>query len=303
MKAESTSITEAQRQASSGTSGQATTRSAMAASNTDSLFVVVNVKPVQLAIPSKAVAELMQMPKVTRLPGGPPFVRGVCNLRGSVIPMVDLRLRLGLPAYGTEALEMTALLHQRATEHEHWVDELEACTREERPFTLATDPEKCAFGKWYRSFQTDNVILSSALKAFDVPHKAIHHLAIQVQELLAKGQKQDALQLIVAARTGTLARLLELFQRAEQTLRDTNREIAVFLDIPGQGRLAISVDEVLSVEQIQAQAETAGKPEELDQHDPLLGLTVQLPSSKRLVTMAHLEHLLVDSEGQADAAA
>ncbi len=270
---------------------------------TDGLYVVVNVKPVQLAIPSKAVAELMQMPKVTRLPGSPPFVRGVCNLRGSVIPMVDLRLRLGLPTYGTEAERIISILQQRAADHRHWLEELEACTREERAFTLATDPEKCAFGKWYRSFQTDNVILSSALKTFDSPHRAIHHLAIQVNGLLEKGHRQDALALIATAKSGTLQRLLELFQRAEQTLRDTNREIAVFLDVPGCGRLAISVDEVLSVESIQSNMQAAGKPSELDQHDPLLGFTVQLQGSQRLVTIAHIEHLLASMEENTESAA
>jgi len=44
------------------------------------------------------VREIKGLTPVTPIPGAPRFVPGVMNLRGSVIPVVDLRLRFGLPA-------------------------------------------------------------------------------------------------------------------------------------------------------------------------------------------------------------
>jgi len=44
------------------------------------------------------VREIMGMMDVTSVPTTPPFVRGVINLRGKVIPVVDLRLKFGLEA-------------------------------------------------------------------------------------------------------------------------------------------------------------------------------------------------------------
>ena len=35
---------------------------------------------------------------ITPLPAAPPFVEGVINLRGEVVPVIDLRRRFGLPA-------------------------------------------------------------------------------------------------------------------------------------------------------------------------------------------------------------
>ena len=35
---------------------------------------------------------------ITRVPRTPAFIRGVINLRGKVIPVVDLRLKFGMPA-------------------------------------------------------------------------------------------------------------------------------------------------------------------------------------------------------------
>jgi purine-binding chemotaxis protein CheW len=42
------------------------------------------------------VQEIIKMMDITRVPRTPPFVRGVINLRGKVIPVVDLRLKFDM---------------------------------------------------------------------------------------------------------------------------------------------------------------------------------------------------------------
>lgn len=44
------------------------------------------------------VWEINTMQKITRVPRAPHFIEGVINLRGEIIPVMDLRKRLGLPA-------------------------------------------------------------------------------------------------------------------------------------------------------------------------------------------------------------
>jgi purine-binding chemotaxis protein CheW len=44
------------------------------------------------------VEEIIRMQAITRIPNGPSFIEGVTNLRGRVIPVLDLRKRFGLPA-------------------------------------------------------------------------------------------------------------------------------------------------------------------------------------------------------------
>ncbi len=44
------------------------------------------------------VREIIGMMDITPLPQLPPYVKGVINLRGKVIPVIDLRLRFGLDA-------------------------------------------------------------------------------------------------------------------------------------------------------------------------------------------------------------
>ncbi|QMU57664.1 MAG: chemotaxis protein CheW [Boseongicola sp.] len=45
-----------------------------------------------------SVREIRGWSKTTSLPHSPPYVRGVINLRGTVLPVIDLALRLGLEA-------------------------------------------------------------------------------------------------------------------------------------------------------------------------------------------------------------
>jgi|GEM_PF-400971 len=49
------------------------------------------------ALPASHVKEILRVSKITRVPHAPLPVRGITNLRGHVLPVVDLRLRIGLP--------------------------------------------------------------------------------------------------------------------------------------------------------------------------------------------------------------
>jgi purine-binding chemotaxis protein CheW len=42
------------------------------------------------------VKEIIGLTRITRVPRTPQFIRGVINLRGKVIPVMDLRLRFGI---------------------------------------------------------------------------------------------------------------------------------------------------------------------------------------------------------------
>ena len=51
----------------------------------------------EYAVDILRVKEIIEYNSLTRVPGMPATVRGVINLRGRVVPVVDLALRFGLP--------------------------------------------------------------------------------------------------------------------------------------------------------------------------------------------------------------
>jgi purine-binding chemotaxis protein CheW len=54
------------------------------------------------AIDIRKVREVLEYTTVTKVPRTPPFMRGVINLRGGVVPVVDMRLKFAM-----EATDMT----------------------------------------------------------------------------------------------------------------------------------------------------------------------------------------------------
>src|SRR5580765_1537099 len=49
------------------------------------------------------VREVFEVTSITPMPGAPAMLSGVANLRGTVMPIVDLRSALGLPIWGASA--------------------------------------------------------------------------------------------------------------------------------------------------------------------------------------------------------
>src|SRR3989339_603112 len=143
-------------------------------------WVVFSLQKNLFALPAHSVQTMVEMPMVTQLPHMPSYGRGAINLRGQIIPVLDLRLRLGLP---TLADEMNGLLAQREQDHRNWLSALEQSARDGTEFKLTADPHKCAFGKWYDTYTHENLVIASLLLKFDKPHKAIHAVAEKKREI------------------------------------------------------------------------------------------------------------------------
>jgi purine-binding chemotaxis protein CheW len=48
------------------------------------------------AVEALHVREILDLVPITDVPGGPPFVNGLINVRGKVVPLADLRVRFGM---------------------------------------------------------------------------------------------------------------------------------------------------------------------------------------------------------------
>jgi purine-binding chemotaxis protein CheW len=204
------------------------------------------------AISSENVREIVILPAVVPVPNMPPEIRGVINLRGKVVPLIDLRLKLGLPSAKADLNDLIQLLRDREQDHHNWLTELEACVRERRPFKMARDPHACKFGLWYDKFQTDNSLLKMSLKKMNEPHQLIHAAADEVLRLVEAGDTAGATKLLALRRNRELAELSKLFEESRRILVEHHRELAVVL-VRGEKRFAISIDQVEAVERIPEQ--------------------------------------------------
>jgi purine-binding chemotaxis protein CheW len=68
------------------------------ASTSDEQVVVIELGGEAYGIEISRIQEIIRLQPITRIPNGPRFMEGVTNLRGHVIPVLDLRRRFGLEA-------------------------------------------------------------------------------------------------------------------------------------------------------------------------------------------------------------
>jgi purine-binding chemotaxis protein CheW len=73
----------------------------------------------EFAIQVLRVREIMGVQEITAVPQTPSYVKGVINLRGKVIPVVDLRLKFGLPEmeYTQRTCIIVVEIHSEAGKH------------------------------------------------------------------------------------------------------------------------------------------------------------------------------------------
>ena len=65
-------------------------------------WMVVRAGDARVALAVEAVAEVLPPPALSPVPMAPDWVAGIVSVRGDVVPVIDLRIRLGRPATGAE---------------------------------------------------------------------------------------------------------------------------------------------------------------------------------------------------------
>jgi chemotaxis signal transduction protein len=215
----------------------------------DMAWSIIQAKNQAFAVATRDLREMVIMPEVSEVPNTCEHIRGVINLRGGVLPLIDLRKRIGLASLAEESAAFAAMLQQREQDHQNWLHELEASVRERRAFGLTTDPHKCVVGKWYDAYKPESTLVAMQLKKFDQPHKQIHAVAAEVKKFIEQGLDDRAQGLIEETRTGILSRLVALFAELRSLVGESKREIALIVEDAGT-KFAISADSALSVEKL-----------------------------------------------------
>lgn len=60
-------------------------------------FVAFRLSTEEFGVPIENVREILRVTEITRVPHAPPYIRGVTNVRGRILPVVEIRTRVGLP--------------------------------------------------------------------------------------------------------------------------------------------------------------------------------------------------------------
>lgn len=224
------------------------------ASDMEYPWLIFQLKNNCYAINSEFVSSIFILPaSIASLPEAPPYIKGILNLRGSMLPLVQLRTIFGLETIDQEHDIFTEMLEQRKQDHIYWAQELESCIKENRPFTLATDPHQCAFGKWYDNFESEQLSVNNHLSKIDLPHKQLHQCAEKVMRCYSEDGDLDwpcAEGVLEQLDKKIVPQIVKLLDETKEIFSNYFREMIIVLENKDE-RIGLIVDEVLSVDDLE----------------------------------------------------
>lgn len=207
------------------------------------------------AFNSKLVSSIIILPQnIVPMPNSPQFVRGIFDLRGKIIPLIELRALFGMKSLTKEYKEFSDMLEARKQDHLHWVQELKRTAELNEPFKLATDPHQCAFGKWYDNFESDLHTVNFHMRKIDEPHKKLHQTALEVEKCkkdCENCEQEECLKSIFNRLSNEyVPQICSLIDEAKVLFKADFREMVIVLEIQDD-YYGIIVDEIVSVEDLE----------------------------------------------------
>lgn len=197
----------------------------------------------RFAVSSEYVLHMEQLGEVTPVKDLGPYCLGIILFNGQSVPVYDLRAMFG---YGDYGKELQALMNERIEDHRNWVAELERSVEQNQEFRLTTDPDACAFGKWYNSFHSDNDYLNVFLRAVDGPHRKIHETGETVKRLMAQGKQQEAREAVARMKATYYKKTLDLLSRVSQVYTEGMRNMLIYVQAGGVVKGYV-VDDIIDI--------------------------------------------------------
>ena len=251
------------------------------------LHVIFTAGAHRYAVVHDIVEQMVTPPPEVRVPNCHPAVRGVINLRGNVIGLVDLRIIFGARTALEEQEEILATLAERERDHHEWLTDLTDCAASGHAFQGQKDPHQCAFGRWLNTYEASSQHVKNAVSSFNGPHQRLHAAAAAVDDAVRKGDLATAQELVERARRTDMARMSSLFADMQDVLRNTRRDIALVLRLPGHSPLAVLVDSVETVDTL-----TAAEGADWDGlHGGGLVASIARDRESRIITVIDPNHL------------
>jgi purine-binding chemotaxis protein CheW len=65
--------------------------------NKTQAYITFGLGEEKFALPVEHVHEIVELDRITQVPNSPVYMLGIINLRGKVLPLLDTRIKLGLP--------------------------------------------------------------------------------------------------------------------------------------------------------------------------------------------------------------
>jgi purine-binding chemotaxis protein CheW len=239
------------------------------------------------------VREILRVERPSEVPGTPKHVLGVLTVRGNILPVIDLRVMLGLSSLESEVVaEATGL----STRFKAWLTAAGETVRSRAGKLDATGGE--TIRKWMTDCNTSSQTLMEVLSKMRTANDRLLRGILHTQSLLASepAKAQDCFQQEVEAPGQQVIKLLTEFQSSvKENIREDQRLIVVQAHGSLLALLVDKVREVLNMPKRQIDP----PPQNLSENKNVeLSGVAKLENGKRLILLLDADHLIKDQELQ-----
>ncbi|GEM_PF-6744129 len=255
-------------------------------------IVVFGVGSGRFGIEVDRVREMTSLGHLDEIAGAPEWVAGVIRIREEILPVVDLRMRLGMPTFAAERADLTESLSRIEEWHADWMRKCEHDLARGRSISTTTDKDAC--GEMLGDHRVFDEIprlrqLSERMRAaHDAFHTAVHEDLGNVDPT-----QDDVSERLQAIRTGPQRAFSAQIDELKRQLEEGTRPMVIVVTID-DGSSSIQVDRVHSVvtfspEQVEAAPlGTLVTPDGCE----LVREVVKTPNDPRVVQILDIDRLL-----------
>ena len=264
-------------------------------------FIVLKIENENFVIPLEYVSEIVKVKDVTEAPHQPEWVKGIMNLRDSVISLVDTRKRLGLKH---TANEENTFVEKSKEAHLNWIKKLEESVINNTTFSLSLDHTKCEFGKSALNMLDKKDLdtrIRRSLKELEPTHYAVHNEGKIALELLKEGKKELAIEKVKNIKNELVPKTLAYLDELNIIFQSKVKDIAVIIEYEGH-HFAMLADDITKMKTFKPNNKQKGaltdNPFISGVFDDNEGLYQEL-NLKGILTGKN-DELLIESEEEAD---
>lgn len=254
-------------------------------------FLIFTIDNILLAMDCKYVAAIEKSGVITEVASSSrnADVKGISHYKNEAVNIINLRAVFGY-ASQLEQIENQIDLPARIQDHLNYVDELERCAAEGKPFKLTNDPHACRFGKWYYEYRKTarSAALNSLLAKIEEPHEKVHEYSNYVNEYISNGNLENAKKYAEEIREKYCKDVISYIESINNMLHERVQDLVIIANVNNKkiGFLVDTVESVDSLAEIQPLPDTTA----VSSHIKRLGLLRnEAKSTSDIVLITELE--------------
>ncbi len=235
----------------------------------------------EFAFPMECVREILRVQRISEVPDTPPAMLGILTVRGEILPVIDLRVLLGLPSLYEELYQNTKL----------FIEQLQGYGKEDTISKKINTETLFAIRKWAAEYYTSNTELADTVQQLRALNEQLIQLCSEHQSSL-ETKSAETSEAFMQKFTGLTRRILELFQQFQSSAKEHIRDDQRIIVVQTQNTLlALLVDKVREVLNISHQ-EIGAPPALAKAKNNSLNGIAKLEKGERLVMLLNPDNLL-----------